>query len=162
MQQKENNAGSIWRRWDPHIHTPGTVLNDQFGDEAAWEDFLQRIETSNPQIEVLGITDYYSLDNYEKADLGDRPAADARERVPFETPPPVLRVPPTAPACGWRGPARGLWRAGRAWRRRARVRGAGRGEREVKLALRKTLFKYRLHQDQELFERAYGYIREYY
>ena len=36
------------------------------------------------------------------------------------------------------------------------------GEREVKLALRKTLFKYRLHQDQELFERAYGYIREYY
>jgi type I restriction enzyme R subunit len=36
------------------------------------------------------------------------------------------------------------------------------GEREVKVALRKTLFKYRLHQDQELFDRAYGYIREYY
>jgi type I restriction enzyme R subunit len=36
------------------------------------------------------------------------------------------------------------------------------GEREVKLALRKTLFKYRLHQDQELFGRAYGYIRQYY
>jgi type I restriction enzyme, R subunit len=36
------------------------------------------------------------------------------------------------------------------------------GEREVKMALRKTLFKYRLHQDQDLFERAYGYIRQYY
>ena len=36
------------------------------------------------------------------------------------------------------------------------------GEREVKLALRKTLFKYRLHQDQELFDRAYGYIRDNY
>jgi type I restriction enzyme R subunit len=36
------------------------------------------------------------------------------------------------------------------------------GEREVKNALRRTLFKYRLHQDQELFARAYGYIREYY
>jgi type I restriction enzyme R subunit len=36
------------------------------------------------------------------------------------------------------------------------------GEREVKMALRKTLFKYKLHQDAELFERAYGYIREYY
>lgn len=36
------------------------------------------------------------------------------------------------------------------------------GEREVKLALRKTLFKYKLHQDQELFDRAYGYIRQYY
>jgi type I restriction enzyme, R subunit len=36
------------------------------------------------------------------------------------------------------------------------------GEREVKIALRKTLFKYKLHQDAELFERAYGYVREYY
>jgi type I restriction enzyme R subunit len=36
------------------------------------------------------------------------------------------------------------------------------GEREVKIALRKTLFKFRLHQDQELFNRAYGYIRQYY
>lgn len=36
------------------------------------------------------------------------------------------------------------------------------GEREVKLVLRKTLFKYRLHQDPELFDRAYGYIKEYY
>ncbi|MDP8258828.1 MAG: type I restriction endonuclease subunit R [Candidatus Aadella gelida] len=36
------------------------------------------------------------------------------------------------------------------------------GEREVKKALRKTLLKYKLHADQELFDRAYGYIREYY
>lgn len=36
------------------------------------------------------------------------------------------------------------------------------GEREVKIALRKTLFKYKLHQDNGLFERAYGYIKEYY
>ncbi|HZL81702.1 MAG TPA: hypothetical protein VFC06_07210, partial [Demequina sp.] len=36
------------------------------------------------------------------------------------------------------------------------------GEREVKMALRKTLFKYKLHQDQELFGRAYEYVRMYY
>ena len=36
------------------------------------------------------------------------------------------------------------------------------GEREVRLALRKTLFKYKLHQDQDLFDQAYAYIREYY
>ena len=36
------------------------------------------------------------------------------------------------------------------------------GEREVKKALRKSLLKYQLHQDAELFERAYGYIRQYY
>jgi type I restriction enzyme, R subunit len=33
------------------------------------------------------------------------------------------------------------------------------GEREVKLALRKTLFNYKLHQEMELFDRAYEYIR---
>lgn len=36
------------------------------------------------------------------------------------------------------------------------------GEREVRQALRKTLFKYALHQDKELFEKAYGYIKHYY
>ncbi len=36
------------------------------------------------------------------------------------------------------------------------------GEREVKKALRKTLLKYRLHRDSGLFDRAYGYVREYY
>jgi type I restriction enzyme R subunit len=36
------------------------------------------------------------------------------------------------------------------------------GERAVKMALRKTLFKYKLHQDVAVFERAYGYIQEYY
>lgn len=36
------------------------------------------------------------------------------------------------------------------------------GEREVKKALRQTLFRYKLHQDVDLFEKAYSYIREYY
>ena len=36
------------------------------------------------------------------------------------------------------------------------------GEREVKKALRKTLFKYKLHADEELFEKAFNYIRQYY
>lgn len=36
------------------------------------------------------------------------------------------------------------------------------GEREVKKALRQTLFKYKLHQDTELFEKAYSYIRQHY
>jgi type I restriction enzyme R subunit len=36
------------------------------------------------------------------------------------------------------------------------------GQREVKQGLRKTLLKYKLHQDQDLFERAYKYIEQYY
>lgn len=36
------------------------------------------------------------------------------------------------------------------------------GQREVKIALRRTLAKYQLHKDNDLFDRAYGYIAEYY
>jgi type I restriction enzyme R subunit len=36
------------------------------------------------------------------------------------------------------------------------------GEREVRKALRKTLFDFKLHQDAELFDKAYGYIKQYY
>ena len=36
------------------------------------------------------------------------------------------------------------------------------GEREVQKSLRKALLKYKLHTDQALFDRAYGYIKEYY
>lgn len=57
--------GSVWRRWDPHIHTPGTALNNQFSQDS-WDDYLARIEQSEPRIEALGVTDYCSIDEYEK------------------------------------------------------------------------------------------------
>jgi type I restriction enzyme, R subunit len=37
-----------------------------------------------------------------------------------------------------------------------------RGERLVQRELRRTLLKYKLHTDQDLFDKAYGYIRQYY
>jgi len=36
------------------------------------------------------------------------------------------------------------------------------GEREVQKSLRKTLLKYTLHKDQDLFDRSYLYIKQYY
>ena len=36
------------------------------------------------------------------------------------------------------------------------------GERDVKKALRKVLLGVKLHGDQELFARAYSYIKQYY
>jgi type I restriction enzyme R subunit len=36
------------------------------------------------------------------------------------------------------------------------------GEREVQKALRMTLKKYQLHKDQDLFDKAYAYIKQYY
>lgn len=36
------------------------------------------------------------------------------------------------------------------------------GEREIQRALRRTMLKYKLHHQQELFDRAYAYIKQYY
>ncbi|WP_245475727.1 TrlF family AAA-like ATPase [Mesorhizobium sp. M7A.F.Ca.US.006.01.1.1] len=65
MDDKKNRRGSIWHRWDPHIHAPGTILANNFGQNA-WEPYLQAIEQSSPCIRALGITDYYSFTLYEQ------------------------------------------------------------------------------------------------
>jgi len=61
-----NTRGSIWHRWEPHVHTPGTVLNDQFTGADAWERYLAKIESATPPIKALGVTDYYSTTTYER------------------------------------------------------------------------------------------------
>lgn len=63
----ETSRGSTWQRWDPHIHAPGTVLNDQFGGPEPWSNFLTKIDGQVPPLRALGITDYYLVDTYEQA-----------------------------------------------------------------------------------------------
>lgn len=58
------DRGSDWRRWEPHIHAPGTVLNDQFGGPSGWDEYLTSLENSSPRIEALAVTDYYLTDTY--------------------------------------------------------------------------------------------------
>jgi putative AbiEii toxin of type IV toxin-antitoxin system len=62
----EQNSGSRWQRWEPHVHAPGTVLNDQFSGADAWEKYLSALEAVTPQLRAVGITDYYSTATYEK------------------------------------------------------------------------------------------------
>lgn len=58
--------GSEWRRWEPHIHAPGTVLNNQFGGGTPWETYLTSLESVTPRIEAIAVTDYYLTDTYEE------------------------------------------------------------------------------------------------
>jgi hypothetical protein len=60
------NRGSEWRRWEPHIHAPGTVLNNQFGGADPWGNYLNTLEGLTPTIEAVGVTDYYVTDTYEE------------------------------------------------------------------------------------------------
>lgn len=61
-----NPAGSIFHRWDPHIHMPGTLKNDNFKGDDALNQYVERLNTANPPIRAIGITDYYVLDSYER------------------------------------------------------------------------------------------------
>ena len=55
--------GSEWRKWDLHVHTPGTKLADGYKiDKDIWDEFCNNIEQSD--VEVFGITDYFSADGY--------------------------------------------------------------------------------------------------
>ncbi|MGX9857625.1 TrlF family AAA-like ATPase (plasmid) [Limimaricola variabilis] len=60
------DRGSDWRRWEPHIHAPGTALNDQFGGGNGWDEWLTRVENALPKIEALAVTDYYLTDTYQE------------------------------------------------------------------------------------------------
>ena len=66
MSAGKLNSGSVWNRWEPHVHAPGTLLNDQFSGDNPWEDYLTAIETSDPPISALAVTDYYLTDIYER------------------------------------------------------------------------------------------------
>lgn len=54
--------GAEWRKWDLHVHAPGTKLNDQFGSPPDWDRYCRTLEESD--VAVIGITDYFSLDAY--------------------------------------------------------------------------------------------------
>ena len=60
------SRGSEWRRWEPHIHAPGTVINNQFKGPTAWEDYLSALEAATPAIEAIAVTDYYVTETYEQ------------------------------------------------------------------------------------------------
>lgn len=60
-----SSIGSVWRKWDLHIHPPTTKLNDQYvasEGQDIWDEFCQKLEESD--VQVFGITDYFSADGY--------------------------------------------------------------------------------------------------
>lgn len=72
----ESNRGSEWRRWEMHLHTPGTKKEDQYTGSTVnekWDNFYTSIadyigDGSDPlhSICAIAITDYLSIDNYLK------------------------------------------------------------------------------------------------
>ena len=62
-----NPAGSTWKKWDLHVHTPCSIVQNYGGNtEAAWEAFLADLEKLPPEFKVIGINDYIFIDGYER------------------------------------------------------------------------------------------------
>lgn len=57
--------GSVWRKWDLHVHTP-ISYEQEFGND--WDEYVKQLKAKATEhgISVMGVTDYFSVDGYEK------------------------------------------------------------------------------------------------
>ncbi len=68
MSGKNYQCGSLWRKWDLHIHSPASVLNNQFHGstlDEKWANYIAKLEKVT-DVAVLGITDYFSVEGYQR------------------------------------------------------------------------------------------------
>lgn len=59
--------GSEWRKWDLHVHTKGTMKNDQFKSKT-FDKFCIRLfqKALEKGIAAIGITDYFNINKYKE------------------------------------------------------------------------------------------------
>jgi hypothetical protein len=57
--------GSLWRKWDLHVHTPASLVHEYEGADP-WPQFLDDLEKLPSEFKVIGINDYLFLDGYRR------------------------------------------------------------------------------------------------
>lgn len=66
MTNNKFSKGSEWRRWDLHIHTPKSIIQNYGGvNRASWDAFITKLASLPEEIKVIGITDYLFCEGYE-------------------------------------------------------------------------------------------------
>ena len=58
-------AGSEWRKWDLHVHTPKSHTAQYGAEPGCWKRFLADLKNLPQELSVLGINDYLWVDGYE-------------------------------------------------------------------------------------------------
>ncbi len=59
--------GSVWRKWDLHVHTPDSLVQRYGGaTEEIWKRYIDALSRLPSEFKVLGINDYIFLDGYKK------------------------------------------------------------------------------------------------
>jgi hypothetical protein len=57
--------GSIWRKWDLHVHTPESLVHHYDGADP-WPQFIDELDNLPAEFKVIGINDYIFLDGYRR------------------------------------------------------------------------------------------------
>lgn len=67
MANNNYPKGSEWRKWDLHVHTPKSIVQEYGGDnKKSWDAFISKLASLPSNIKVIGITDYLFCDGYEQ------------------------------------------------------------------------------------------------
>lgn len=57
--------GSLWNKWDLHVHTPASLINHFGGNtDKSWENYISELEHLSPDVKVIGVNDYLFIDGY--------------------------------------------------------------------------------------------------
>jgi ABC-type lipoprotein export system ATPase subunit len=61
------NRGASWAKWDLHVHSPSSIVQNYGGDdEATWSKYLDALEALPEDIRVIGLNDYWFLEGYKR------------------------------------------------------------------------------------------------
>ncbi|WP_374754939.1 TrlF family AAA-like ATPase [Pseudonocardia sp. N23] len=56
--------GSLWRKWDLHVHTPASIVNSYGSDN--WDKYFNDLRNLPTELSVIGINDYLFVDGYRR------------------------------------------------------------------------------------------------
>lgn len=63
-----DKRGSVWRKWDLHVHSPSSRQANNYpkiNGKPDWDAFTEALEGIK-DVAVIGITDYFSIEGYKK------------------------------------------------------------------------------------------------
>jgi ABC-type lipoprotein export system ATPase subunit len=59
--------GSLWHKWDLHVHTPSSIVNYYGGDnDHVWDLYIRDLEALPAHYKVIGVNDYIFIDGYRR------------------------------------------------------------------------------------------------
>jgi hypothetical protein len=62
----QSERGSLWKKWDLHVHTPDSLVHEYGNDAQIWDKFILELEALPEDFKVIGVNDYIFISGYRK------------------------------------------------------------------------------------------------